>query len=148
MPRKPKTWQQKMLAQPPHAVRLDKDFAGVPAGSQLLISSPQEIAAYLRTKTRPGQFLSVQELRRALAREHGADATCPVSTSIFLRTVSEAAWEQIEAGATAAEVTPFWRAVEPDSPLAKKLACGSTWIEQQRGAESSIARRCQTRAEW
>ncbi|MFO0205536.1 MAG: hypothetical protein ACK54L_05190 [Betaproteobacteria bacterium] len=37
----PKTWQQKMQAQPPHTVRLDKDFAGVPAGSQLPISSPR-----------------------------------------------------------------------------------------------------------
>jgi len=41
MPRKPKTGQQKMQAQPPHTVRLDKDFSGVPAGSQLPISSPQ-----------------------------------------------------------------------------------------------------------
>jgi len=104
MPRQPKTWQQKMQAQPPHTVRLDKDFAGVPAGSQLPISSPQEIEAYLRERTRAGRFLSMQELRRALAPAHGADATFPVSTATFLRTVSAAAWEQIEAGASAAEV--------------------------------------------
>lgn len=136
MPRKPKTWAQKMEAQPPHVVTLDKDFAGVTAGSRLLISSPMELDGWLRRHTRPGEFLSIQELRMRLAREHRVDAACPVSTSIFLRTVSEHAWEQIEAGASAADVAPFWRVVEPGSPLSKKLTCGPMWIEQQRAAEA------------
>lgn len=140
MPRTPKTWQQKMLAKPPHLVTLDKDFAGVPAGARLLISSPQEIDTFLRQHTRPGDCLSIQELRRRLAHAHRADAACPVSTSIFLRTVSEAAWDAIEAGASAPEVAPFWRVVEPGSPLARKLRCGSVWIEHQRAAEAAPAR--------
>jgi hypothetical protein len=126
-----------MAAKPPHTVTLDKDFAGVPAGARLLISCPQEIEAFLRTHTRPGDSLPIQELRRRLARVHGADAACPVSTSIFLRTVSEAAWDDIEGGASAGEVAPFWRVVEPSSPLAKKLRCGSDWIVHQRAAESA-----------
>lgn len=135
MPRAPKTWQQKMDAAPPHAVTLDKDFAGVPAGARLLISSPKEIRAFLRTHSRAGQFWPVQQLRRELAQAHGADATCPVSTSIFLRVVAEAAWDEMQSGASADEVAPFWRVIEPDSPLAKKLRCGPQWIEQQRAAE-------------
>jgi hypothetical protein len=74
-------------------------------------------------------------MRLELAKLHGADATCPVSTEIFLRTVSEAAWDEIEAGTPVTEVTPFWRVVDPKSPLAKKLRAGSGWIEQQRAAE-------------
>jgi hypothetical protein len=137
MPRSPKTWRQKMSASPPHTVTLDKSFAGVPAGARLLISSPHEIEAFLRTHTGPGDRLTIQELRRRLARVHAADAACPVSTSIFLRTVSEAAWEDIERGAAATEVAPFWRAVEPGSPLARKLRCGSEWITHQRAAEAA-----------
>jgi hypothetical protein len=136
MPRIPKTWRQKMAAQPPHTVTLDKAFAGVPAGARLLISCPQEIEAFLRTHTRPGDTLSIQELRRRLAQAHGADAACPVSTSIFLRTVSETAWDDIEPGATASAIAPFWRVVEPGSPLARKLRCGSDWIVHQRAAEA------------
>jgi hypothetical protein len=49
--------------------------------------------------------------------------------------VAEAAWDEIEAGAPISEVAPFWRVVDPKSPLAKKLRAGSTWIEQQRLAE-------------
>jgi len=35
----------------------------------------------------------------------------------------------------------LWRVVEPASPLADKLACGSTWIERQSDAEAAAARR-------
>jgi hypothetical protein len=135
MPSRPKTWQQKMQAKPPHTVVLDKDFAGVPAGARLLISCPLEVEHYLRTQVPPGETRAIQQMRRELARLHGADAACPVSTAIFLRTVAEAAWDQIEAGSPAAQVAPFWRVVEPGTPLAKKLRAGSDWIAQQRAAE-------------
>lgn len=124
-----------MKAQPPHTVRLDKDFAGVPAGATLLISSPQELADYLREQLPPGSTRAIQQVRRELAERHGADATCPVSTAIFLRVVAEDAWDQIEAGTPATDVTPFWRVVDPASPLAKKLRAGPTWIAHQRAAE-------------
>ena len=124
-----------MAAKPPHTVILDKDFAGVPAGAKLLISCPLEVAEYLKANVPPGETREIQQLRRELAAAHGADAACPVSTSIFLRTVAEAAWEEIEAGVPVAEVAPFWRVIDPKSPLAKKLRAGGTWIEQQRAAE-------------
>jgi hypothetical protein len=43
-----------MAARPPHRVTLDKEFAGVSAGAKLLISSPQDMEALLRTHTLPG----------------------------------------------------------------------------------------------
>jgi hypothetical protein len=135
MPSKPKTWKQKMNAKPPHTVVLDKDFAGVPAGARLLISCPKEVEHYLRTKVPPGETRAIQQMRRELAAAHGADAACPVSTAIFLRTVAEAAWDDIEAGTPISEIAPFWRVVDPPSPLAKKLRAGGAWIEQQRLAE-------------
>ena len=138
MPTKPKSWKDKMKAKPPHQVRLDKDFAGIPAGALLLISCPLEVEDYLRTRVPPGETRAVQQMRRELAALHGADAACPVSTAIFLRTVAEAAWDEIEAGTPASQVAPFWRVVEPGSPLAKKLRAGSDWIAQQRAAERDI----------
>jgi hypothetical protein len=114
---------------------LDKDFAGVPAGARLLISCPKEVEHYLRTKVPPGETREIQQMRRELAAAYGADAACPVSTAIFLRTVAEAAWDDIEAGTPISEVAPFWRVVDPPSPLAKKLRAGGAWIEQQRLAE-------------
>ena len=137
MPSKPKTWKQKMNAKPAHMVTLDKDFAGAPAGSRLLISCPLEIEEYLNNRVPLGETREIQQMRRELAAMHGADAACPVSTAIFLRTVAEAAWDDIEAGKPVTAVAPFWRVVDPKSPLAKKLRAGSSWIQQQRAAEQS-----------
>jgi hypothetical protein len=100
----------------------------------MLVSSPREIDDCLRT-VRKGQSKSIVELRAELAYKHQADATCPVSTAIFLRIVAEASFEAIGRGATLTEVTPFWRVVEPDSPLAKKLSCGPAFIVAQRKRE-------------
>jgi hypothetical protein len=48
---------------------------------------------------------------------------------------AEAAWDEVESGVPTSEVAPFWRVVDPKSPLAKKLRAGGDWIEQQRAAE-------------
>jgi len=135
VPRAAKTWADKKRAKPPHTVTLVKDFAGVPAGARLLISCPIELEDYLKRHVPPGTTKEIQQVRRELASLHGADATCPVSTSIFLRTVAEAAWDEIEAGKATTDVAPFWRVIDPKSPLAKKLRAGAEWIEQQRLAE-------------
>jgi hypothetical protein len=135
MPSKPKSWKEKMAAKPSHTVTLEKAFSGVPAGAKLLISCPVEVAEYLKTKVPPGETREIQQMRHDLAAAHGADAACPVSTAIFLRTVAEAAWDEMEAGVPVSEVAPFWRVIDPKSPLAKKLRAGGAWIEQQRAAE-------------
>jgi hypothetical protein len=103
----------------------------------LMISCPLDVEHYLRTQLRPGETRALQQMRRELASIHGADAACPVSTSIFLRTVAEAAWDDIEAGVPVTEVAPFWRVVDPGSPLARKLRAGPAWIEHQRAAEQA-----------
>ena len=61
MPKKPKTWKQKMAARPPHTVTLDKDFAGVPAGAKLLISFPIEVEQYLRQHVPPGETREIKD---------------------------------------------------------------------------------------
>lgn len=76
-------------------------------------------------------------LRLALAKDRGAEATCPLTTSIFLRIAAEAAWDEMEAGAALANITPFWRVVDPKSDLAKKLRCGPDWIAHQREMEAA-----------
>jgi hypothetical protein len=125
-------------------VKLDKDFAGIKAGSLLFVGTPQIIDAYVR-KVPAGETRTIERLRRELARQHDCDATCPVSTAIFLRISAQAAIEQMNAGKSANEVAPFWRVIEPNSTLASKLAANtaskltvdSAWIAQQRAQEMS-----------
>jgi len=134
MPRPKKSWSEKLKARPPHIVLLDKAFAGVPQGSRLLISSPEEIADFLH-RLPPGRSLPIQQLRRELAAAHGADAACPVSTSIFLRIVAEHAFEQVQAGAPIESVPPVWRAIEPGSTLLRKISFDPAWIRTRRELE-------------
>ena len=134
MPRAKKTWAEKMKAKPPHHVVLDKDFAGIPKGTKLHISSPEEIAAELKTIPL-GSIMSIQAFRRRLAEKNKCDATCPVSTSIFLRIVAEYTWEEFNSSSSIQSLAPFWRVVESSSPMAKKLNFDSSWIDLQRELE-------------
>jgi hypothetical protein len=135
MPRAKKTWTEKMATKPPHHVVLEKDFAGVKQGSRLHISSPQEIADALK-KIPQGATVSLQQFRKNLARAHSCDATCPVSTSLFLRIVAEHAWEEHNTrGVALSALPPFWRVIEPGTPLSKKLSFDQDWIRLQRELE-------------
>ena len=135
MPKAKKTWGEKMKAKPPHHVILEKDFAGIPKGAKLLISCPGEIAAELKTIT-PGSTMSIQAFRRKLAAKNNCDATCPVSTSLFLKVVTEHAWEEYGRTGSTRDLAPFWRVVESSSPMAKKLSFDPAWIDLQRELES------------
>ncbi len=125
-----------MATKPPHAVVLEKDFAGVKSGSHLHISSPQEIAEALRNIPF-GETVSLQQFRKNIALRQRCDATCPVSTSLFLRIVAEFAWEEHnERGVPLSDLPPFWRVVEPGTPLSQKLSFDQGWIRLQRELES------------
>jgi hypothetical protein len=135
-----KTWQEKLdNGRDPKVVRLEKNFGGIPAGSEMLVSTPREVDALLR-QVPSGQLVTLDEIRNKLAAKHGADGACPMSTAMFLRIACEAAWEQIDQGQDPGQVTPFWRAVPPDSPLAEKLTCGEAFLrkmQRQEGISSS-----------
>lgn len=130
------TWRAKVAAKKQSKrVTLDKDFAGIAAGSLLFVATPQIVADYVKKIPR-GETRTIQRLRNDLARNYRCDATCPVSTAIFLRMAAEAAWEGIKAGESLDAVTPFWRVIEPGSTIAKKLSADSAWLAHQREVES------------
>lgn len=137
---RPTDWGRRFRdAKPAKRVVLDSDFAGIRAGATLFIATPELIARYV-ARIPHGEVREIRRLRNELARRNAADATCPVTTAIYLRVVAEAAWDDLQAGAALAEVVPFWRVVEPDSPIAKKLRCGAAWIRAMRESESAPAR--------
>jgi len=129
-----KTWREKYVtvAEPTVQV-LEKSGMGMKAGDRMLISTPAEIEAEIR-RIPEGETLTPAELREELAASHGADVTCPLTTGIFLRIVSECALEELGDGN--ADIAPFWRVVDPTSDLAKKLSCGPDWIAEQRNYEA------------
>ncbi|MCZ8023600.1 MAG: hypothetical protein O9294_17685 [Cytophagales bacterium] len=132
---KKKTWLDKLNeSKQPHIVKLEKAFAGIPAESRLFIPSPKLIDEYIQ-HIGYGKQTDVKTMRNDLAIEHNAENTCPVTTAIFLRIVAEANYEKFQQGTPIEKITPFWRVIEPQSTLSKKLTFGQEFIINQREAE-------------
>ncbi len=137
MARRKKSWTEKLVDhnKPASITVLEKPFGGFLPGAKVLLSTPADVKKYM-DEIPPGETRSVVSLRQALAKPHGADGTCPLTTGIFCRIVSEAALEDHAAGMPANAITPFWRVIEPDSALAKKISCGPGFIEEMRAIEA------------
>ena len=100
----------------------------------MFIATPQIIDNYIKQIPK-GKNVTVQTMRKDLAIENRADYTCPVTTGIFLRIVAEANFEKYQQANSLKDITPFWRVVEPNSTLSKKLTFGQDFIINQREAE-------------
>lgn len=135
MPSKRKTWAEKM--KPGHSPKVEvteKDFADIPAGSTMFIATPEIVDDYVR-HIPEGHTTDIRQMRKDLAAANHAEYTCPVTSGIFLRIVAEKAWEDLQQGKPAKDVTPFWRIIDTKSPTAKKLTFGTAFLAQQRAKE-------------
>jgi hypothetical protein len=126
-----KSWLDKLNEKREAKIKkIEIDFADIPAGSTLLIATPKLIDQYIQ-EIGFGKRADTKTLRKDLAIEHNADYTCPVTTGIFLRIVAEANYEKLQQGNLIEEITPFWRVIEPNSTLAKKLTFGQEFLLKQ-----------------
>ena len=121
-------------SKPEKRVVLDKDFAGVKAGQTLYVANPNTVDQYVRAIP-AGQSRSIVQMREDLAESKDADATCPVSTAIFLRISAQAAIEEMEGGRAKEDVAPFWRVLRASDKIASKLSIDRQWIDTQRVLE-------------
>jgi hypothetical protein len=133
---KPTDWRKRFAAKKePKVVVSETDFPGVKAGNKLYIATPGIIANYIAGIPH-GETRTIERLRNELARNNKAHATCPVSTAIFLRIVAEAAWDDLTDGVLPQNVVPFWRVIDANAPIAKRLRCDSAWLTHMRAAEA------------
>ena len=131
-----KSWKEKLNIDKSFVVkRLDKNFSEMKVGENMLIATPKIIDDYIKQIPK-GININIKTLRNDLALTYNADTTCPVTTGIFLRIVSEAAFEDFLNGEK--NITPFWRIVDHESKTATKLACGINFIKKRRSEENII----------
>ena len=123
-----KSWVYKRENCKSHQIKtLSKDIAGMSKGSKMLIANTKIFDEFINKIPR-GDFVEIKELRNILAKQFDCDVTCPLTTGIFIRIVSEAAYEEYKTGKSLDDITPFWRSVDSKSNLAKKLDCGVNFI--------------------
>lgn len=133
-----KTWNEKLTgSKPPHTAVLEKAFAGLKAGETLLIPSPLLVRDYMQAIPY-GERRAIGQMRAEMAARYGAKATCPLTASLFARIAAEAAWEDLQAGKGISEVAPFWRLIDADSAVGRRLSCGRDFIETTRANEARL----------
>ena len=110
---------------------IEKNFADIKAGEKMLISSPRSIANYI-AKIPYGTEKSVKLIRLELAENANADNTCPLTCGIFLRIAIEASLEQSNG---ANSDLPFWRVIDRNSSLIKKLPISEKYLTELRTTE-------------
>ena len=118
----------------PKSVILDKDFAGIKEGSKLYIATPQIVDQYIRAIPF-GETRTIMKLRNELAQRNQCDASCPVSTAIFIRISAQASIDDLNQGESSTNVAPFWRLLTSKDKIAKKLTIDGEWIDRQRESE-------------
>ncbi|MDI6794811.1 MAG: MGMT family protein [bacterium] len=74
-------------------------------------------------KVKRGRLVTVTQIRERLARDSGAEWTCPMTTGIFIRIAAEAAEEDLIEGRK--EPTPYWRVIKADGSLNEKFPGGT-----------------------
>ena len=131
-----KSWKEKLNTNKSFVIKkLDKNFSDMKVGQNMLIATPKIIDEYINQIPK-GININIKNLRKDLALTYNADTTCPVTTGIFLRIVSEAAYEDLLNGEK--NITPFWRVIDHESKTASKLACGINFIKKRRREENII----------
>ena len=86
----------------------------------MLIPQPKKIDALVQSIPF-GTVVTMANLRTRLAKDAGADMSCPMTTGIFLKIVAFAAEENREVGN---DVTPYWRVVRDGGILNEKFPGG------------------------
>ncbi len=130
-----KSWNERLNTPGINGIKPSpRAFADIVEGQAMLVPTARQVDDFIRSIPE-GVEMDVRALRTALAIEHGAEATCPVTIGYHLRTVAEAANEDMERGMMLSDVAPFWRVLDAKTPTTRKLSFGAEFVAAQRKRE-------------
>lgn len=131
-----KTWAEQLAESDGVDIRpVSEGRRGMTPGKSMLYPSARMVNDAIR-EIPAGQAVTPKELRATLADRHDAEYTCPVTTTIMLRIVAEAANEARGHGMAPAEVTPVWRVLDRRASALRKLTFDPAWILEERDREA------------
>jgi 6-O-methylguanine DNA methyltransferase, DNA binding domain len=97
-----------------------------------VVPAPVEVDALMR-KVPSGKIATTDQLRQALARQHGTTIACPLTTGIFAWIAAHAADEGASEGER--NTTPYWRTLKAKGELNPKYPGGLAALARQLKAE-------------
>ncbi|AGB71318.1 MULTISPECIES: hypothetical protein [Rhizobium] len=93
------------------------------SSTQSMLIPNEEMVARALWAAPPGRLSDITDVRKALARQYGADACCPVTVQRHLVQISQSG------------AAPFWRIVDPDRPFARRMSGGAERIRERLADE-------------
>ena len=123
-----KSWREKLADSRdlPRVVEIDDKLSKRWGTGTCVIPAPMEVDAIMKDVPK-GRLVTINLIREALARRHGATIGCPITTGIFAWVAAHAAEEDLAEGKK--RVTPYWRTLKSDGVLNEKYpGC----VEQQK----------------
>jgi alkylated DNA nucleotide flippase Atl1 len=130
-----KSWREKLADDkdlPKVEVIPDRMAAKWGAGT-LVIPAPREVDQMMRAVPK-GRVTTINQIRSALARKHGATIGCPLTTGIFAWIAANAA-EELATSRPNARITPYWRTLKAGGLLNEKYPGGANRQKQLLKAE-------------
>jgi len=134
MPTKRRTWREKLADSKgfPKVCKIDSTRSKRWGLGTFVIPAPVEVDELMRRVPR-GKLATIDQLRKTLARRHGATIACPITTGIF-------AWIAAHAAAEAEadrekNTTPFWRTLKTGGELNLKYPGGIGLLKRKLKAE-------------
>jgi len=131
---KKRTWAEKLADSKdfPKVCPIDQTRSKRWGTGTFVIPAPMEVDGLMR-RVPAGKLTTIDELRKTLARRHGATMACPITTGIF-------AWIAAHAAAEAKakkvkDTTPFWRTLKTGGELNPKYPGGIAALRQKLRAE-------------
>ena len=123
MAKKSKSWQEKLQTDNgcPKVVTITGKMSQRWGTGTVVIPAPLEVYEYMRSVPR-GKLTTINHIREALARKHGATIGCPITTGIFAWVAANAADELAFAGEK--NITPYWRTLKTGGELNPKYPGG------------------------
>jgi alkylated DNA nucleotide flippase Atl1 len=88
----------------------------------VIIPAPIEVDEMMRKVPR-GKLATINEIRVALAKKHGAAIGCPITTGIFAWVAAHAAEEEKER--SKGGITPYWRTLKRGGEINPKYPGGT-----------------------
>jgi len=118
-----KSWREKLEDSKdlPKVVKIDDKMSKRWGTGTVVIPAPREVDEIMK-KVSKGKLITINEIRKILAKKHGATIGCPITTGIFAWVAAHAAEEDAAEGKKG--VTPYWRTLKTGGIINEKYPGG------------------------